>query len=337
MSHFSVCVEIPGDRFEDGHVYNGEIDDLLEKILAPYCESTEDPCYLTFEDRTSEIDSDFKTGTMDGVRFPDGSACSIYDSKFCKEYKVCDGVIKKKGEDAEYHEVSFPDGCGLIHDMPISELYSYEGFCENYCGYRKNSSGVWGCYYNPNATWDWWETGGRFRGKLVVRNGTPGVLPVIEKVGDVYKPVVNAKGFQYVSGAFKKDICWTEMMANALAGYRKSYNAYVKAFSSGKVENLDTIASITDEGIVGWGQMLYLKGETLDEFLNRNGVSPTDQYVLSTYAYVDGNGEWHGSGEMGWFGLSSNDMPERAWHDEMQSWLSGIEDDAYIVIVDCHI
>jgi hypothetical protein len=40
---------------------------------------------------------------------------------------------------------------------------------------------------------------------------------------------------------------------------------------------------------------------------------------------------------MGWFGISSNDKPERAWLDEIKALTEEIAEDDFVVIVDCHI
>ena len=83
--------------------------------------------------------------------------------------------------------------------------------------------------------------------------------------------------------------------------------------------------------------MIYIKGETLDEYKARKGTSDTDQYQVHAYAFIDRNGDWNASGDMGWFGISCNDKPERAWNDELQTLMNEVQDDDFIVAVDCHI
>lgn len=62
-----------------------------------------------------------------------------------------------------------------------------------------------------------------------------------------------------------------------------------------------------------------------------------DQYMISSFAAIDRNGDWLGSGDMGWFGISTNDKEERAWNDELQTLLNEAQDDDFLVVVDCHI
>ena len=117
----------------------------------------------------------------------------------------------------------------------------------------------------------------------------------------------------------------------------QSYKQCVAAFASGDVKDFGFFATLTEDGIRGWGEMIYIKGETLDDYKARKGVTDSDQYLIGDYAYIDRNGDWSGSGDMGWFGISSNDKPERTWKDELQAFMDEVQDDDFIAIVDCHI
>lgn len=117
----------------------------------------------------------------------------------------------------------------------------------------------------------------------------------------------------------------------------KRYQKCVKAFETKDLTDFGPLCRILDEGISAWGEMLYLKGETLDEYKARKGATDLDRYMCHTYAFVDRNGDWIGSGDMGWFGISSNDKDERAWNDEIQKLMNEAKDDDFLAIVDCHI
>lgn len=55
----------------------------------------------------------------------------------------------------------------------FEECYEARGEDWNFNRYRKDSDGVWREYstYNPNAEWDWYEIGGRWPGKILVKEG----------------------------------------------------------------------------------------------------------------------------------------------------------------------
>ncbi len=144
-------------------------------------------------------------------------------------------------------------------------------------------------------------------------------------------------GYQYADAARKKDICWDVMRKIAVDTVEKRYQKCVKAFETKDLSDFGPLCRILDEGISAWGEMLYLKGETLDEYKARKGATDLDRYMCHTYAFVDRNGDWTGSGDMGWFGISSNDKDERAWNDEIQKLMNEAKDDDFLAIVDCHI
>lgn len=123
----------------------------------------------------------------------------------------------------------------------------------------------------------------------------------------------------------------------AVDAVEKRYQKCVKAFETQDLTDFGPLCRILDDGIAAWGEMLYLKGETLDEYKVRKGATGQDRYMCHTYAFVDRNGDWAGSGDMGWFGISSNDKDERAWNDEIQKLMNEAKDDDFLAIVDCHI
>ena len=56
---------------------------------------------------------------------------------------------------------------------------------------------------------------------------------------------------------------------------------------------------------------------------NECKVSQIDMDKISPpYAYVDTNGIWNERGEMGWFGISSNDKDEKTWDDEFKKFIN---------------
>ena len=60
---------------------------------------------------------------------------------------------------------------------------------------------------------------------------------------------------------------------------------------------------------------------------------------FSTYAVVTPDGVWHGKGDMGWWGLSSESADEaRDWEEHFKErFIDTADPDDYVTIVDCHI
>lgn len=337
MSHFSVCVVVP-QVYSNVRVSARNIESCLCRILAPYDEQTEEAEYREFEDRTEEAKAGYETDTTQAVRFPDGTIHSVHDNEFTDRFYTLEGAIYEYGADrkrTEKLQTEASRAYELINDYPVKQRYtSFEAYCEEYCGYVQNSEGLWGYTHNPNAKWDWWQIGGRFPGKFLVKED------VVDCIATHMSPDDDDQvpdGYKYADAARMKDICWDLMKQIAVEAVEARYKRCVEAFESGQSKDLDFFARITDEGIIGWSSMIYVKGESLDNYKARKGVTDMDKYPINTFAFVDRNGDWSGSGDMGWFGMSSNDKPERAWNDELQALMSNVQDDDFIVAVDCHI
>ena len=103
-----------------------------EELLAPYNEQDED--YCEFQDRTDEVRERWE-------KLPELDA-STYD----------DGTPNNSP-------------CDKAHYPTIDDL------AKHWFGYRKNDEGKWGATYNPNAKWDWYSEGGRWKGFIKTKDG----------------------------------------------------------------------------------------------------------------------------------------------------------------------
>jgi hypothetical protein len=63
-----------------------------------------------------------------------------------------------------------------------------------------------------------------------------------------------------------------------------------------------------------------------------------EERSLQTYAVIDGEGEWHAPGRMGWFGMSSEGDNDR---DQFTKWFvkfwADLPDETWLAVVDMHI
>jgi len=57
---------------------------------------------------------------------------------------------------------------------------------------------------------------------------------------------------------------------------------------------------------------------------------------FSTFAVL-WDGQWSERGEMGWFGMASNEKPKDTWGEEFSRLVTALNDDAVCVLVDVHI
>ena len=114
-------------------------------------------------------------------------------------------------------------------------------------------------------------------------------------------------------------------------GLASNENINIQARELGKI--LAQNKSIT---YVQGGSDKGLMGETLKEFCVRNGLY-NSKYYIDCYAFVDANDEWNSKGDMGWFGISSNEKENIEWTKEVSGFIENLNNDDYVIFVDCHI
>lgn len=68
----------------------------IDELMAPFCEGTDDPAYLEFEDRTDDLRRDYETDKINCVRFPDGTVVPEYNRLVYEKYLIKDGKVFQK-------------------------------------------------------------------------------------------------------------------------------------------------------------------------------------------------------------------------------------------------
>ena len=94
-------------------------------------------------------------------------------------------------------------------------------------------------------------------------------------------------------------------------------------------------------------------GRWADEIIRKDGTMCNSEYIEDIdwermfsegcvpYVIVDNEGVWHERGQMGWFGIGSNEKSHKDWNEEAKSYvdkmLSNSDEDMLVVAVDFHI
>ena len=125
--------------------------------------------------------------------------------------------------------------------------------------------------------------------------------------------------------ARKKDIAWDVMRKWEIRQSIHYFYRLEKMFQAGKLEP-ETFGVLTEDGIVGYKEYLYLKDETLIEFLGRVGIPPEWKYPFTVHDIVDQD-NWEASG----------DYRITEWHARLDQYLDELDDDTVLAGVDCHI
>lgn len=186
----------------------------ISELMAPYCEQTDDPKYLEFDDRTDALHREYETDTTNCVRLPNGVIVSMYDQTVTGKYRIKDGKVyqRKAGRLGHEKRTKKAKKMRALPEYPVKKLYpTLEQYAEEHCGCTFDRQyNAYGYYCNPNAFWDWYSVGGRWPFQFLVRDTAEYILGE-RSYGDEDTTCEAPEGYIWVCGARKKDIAWDLM------------------------------------------------------------------------------------------------------------------------------
>lgn len=200
---------------------------------------------------------------------------------------------------------------------------------------------------NPNAKWDWYQLGGRWRGFFKAKPGVNGQAGT-----DGWSaPQLQNGHFDLLR---KGDIDVEGMVQDAM---NEAYAEYDKAMQIADGRELPSWKEIRErhgnEGIDA-ARSEYNSNPVIQDFnaadLRFWNDSPGERYgmgreefarrrasgVIMPYAFIY-DGEWYAKGEMGWWGMSTDDMTQEQWNDKFMELFNSLPDDTLVGLYDCHI
>ena len=97
----------------------------IDELMAPFCEGTDDPAYLEFEDRTDDLRRDYETDKINCVRFPDGTVVPEYNRLVYEKYLIKDGKVfqKKAGHLGHEKRTKKAKKTRAFMGYPVKKLY----------------------------------------------------------------------------------------------------------------------------------------------------------------------------------------------------------------------
>lgn len=399
MSHFALVVVTSSDS-------EAQLKAALQPFHEFECTGTSDQ-YVVEVDDTEEQRASYEKATGRRYRSPEGVLYDPYDDIYFRDLTTSEiaqaGTDKfARIPGLNIYEQDWKDGRGYrskVHfvpagwedvDVPVKEYFSLRDYIADATGREVIVQGSLPDYNdkhkygyivvdakgdvvktvrrtNPNSKWDWWEIGGRYRGRLLSKGGfghqgRPGTfnndtyhqggsdglhkgeidfermrklniekhLGWIEeayaKMGDMPRDEVKALCAEY-AGLFKQVM---KPKFDAIdAGTWTGGNVWEKAHAeSPRFEELGKILAPFYD---------YFSGAALDRDIGDPWAWAESVPPLTAYAYLGTDGVWRGSGEMGWFGVSSHEKDSAQWNRELAKALDAVPDDHTIWVVDCHI
>lgn len=333
MSHFTVLVIGPD--------WEKQLEPFWELDLSQ-ADMALDP-RAEFQDKTEEITEEYNTKTVDRVIMPDGRKLCTYDEEF---------KVQKEGGKFPSYEYKIPEGLE-VKPVPFKEIYdNVEEFAREWHGYEKDFNGRFGYYHNPNAKWDWYSMGGRWSGFFKLKSdripegklGQPGVFN--------NKPEERGDGLR-ADQALKGDIDFAGMREEYVKKCLQDYDEFHKVVNGREVPNWENLLKEWEgkvENHVDYCRRIYNDNEVIEDlrkaefyFNEESFLYPRFEYAkkrqdeaVVTYALLK-DGKWYQSGQMGWWGMASNEKDEDEWNSEFTKIVDSLPDDTVLTVVDCHI
>lgn len=216
------------------------------------------------------------------------------------------------------------DDFSVMYKLDKEKYVDVDDYMQNYHGYHPDSEGEgYGYYHNPNAKWDWYQIGGRWSGYFLAKEGKDGALGEkswanegedipqnrcdIIKIGDI--DFVNMELDKRLSAENNWEKSWEEFPSD-LDDEGKDKNYTNRYFRFGIKEETNT-------------------PENKQKYIDR-------QCSMATFAVLK-DGEWYENGNMGWWGMVSDEKDQYVWDEEFTKLVKNLDPETYVAVVDCHI
>lgn len=320
-------------------VFSSRMAEEVDTVMEPfYCE-TDNPNYLEFEDKTEEYREAYENETVNLVRFPNGTVLTEHQYAVYYKYEIVDGRLYERDWGPLHHRkrTKMCKRMQVMENVPYYKAYqSFEEFVEErygtpYCEEQK----AFGYYYNPDAFYDWYSIGGRWPDMFLVKDAC-GEYGIADRSWTCKDQETEAPdGYHWTCAARKKDIVWQTMYEWELEQAKQHFAKLSGWFASGEIPE-NGYMCIKEDGIRRFGELIYRKGETEDEYLGRHIKLKRKRYPLNIYAFLE-EGNWTTADRFIPDGKNSRIENNADWEDELEQFIDGLDEEKVLVIVDCHM
>jgi len=215
---------------------------------------------------------------------------------------------------------------------------SPEEFVEDYHGYKRDKHGNWGYYESPNAKWDWYQVGGRWAGSFLLKpdgEGRRGERSLLDNGPEIPE--------NRVDQACKRDIDWDQMAEHRVQNAKKNWIKAHEEIAAAEKEEIDPSIIKGDDiaKIIRARKVANVKSpmfgydirddDTMESYVARAAASAGAPFAILH------DGKWIEKGQMGWWGMASNEKDETEWGPQFQAFLEQLPEDTMLTMVDCHI
>lgn len=321
-------------------VFSNRMAEETDTVMEPFCSETDNSDYLEFEDKTEEYRKTYENETVNLIRFPNGTVLTEHQYAVWHKYEIADGRLYERDWGPLHHRKRTKKckRMQVMENVPYYKVYqTFEEFVEERYGtpyYEEQKA--FGYYYNPDAFYDWYSIGGRWPDMFLVKDDC-GEYGIADRSGIYCRDRTEKvpKGYRWTCAARKKDIAWQTMYEWELEQAKQSFAQMSGWFASGEVPG-NACLCIGEDGISRFGELLYRKGETEDEYLERFVNLKRKKYPVNVYAFLE-EGDWTTADRFILDGENSRIEDNTAWEDDLEQFVDGLDDETVLVIVDCHM
>ncbi len=339
MSHFCVLVKLPPGSLDDW-----DVEAAVGELMEPYNENNAVEAHAEYDEDPDSI-----------LRM-----VQHYSWPFEEDEKWVD---EEPGEVIDDHYVLAPGRAITVSQL--RQLFAKHADDWSGCEMGIDAGGVFRMStYNPDAKWDWYSIGGRWKGMIPIKPGTEQVLgddglgAAIARSRGEKVPEVPAA---FADVALVKDFDVEKMRADAAASCREAWDKFLvlreaakkpeEAWNEGErtlmrpygfltrlfetgIANRERLKTVDEYGPAEWGPLVLKDIANFDEFAKLYGGDTS----FSTWAVLDDDG-WHEQSRMGMF-ASHSGTPEELnefKNTYMERHILNEDPETTLVMVDCHI
>ncbi|MCM1508927.1 MAG: hypothetical protein NC177_17605 [Ruminococcus flavefaciens] len=332
----SACLNFIISSIESTHFINSTIE-AVDEIMAPYSQDTDVPEYIEFIDCTKEVQSDFEE-CIDCLKLLEGKIVEHMTYPYYNKYSICNGKVYQKDAGPLKHEKRTKKAKKItaLTNYPRKKLHkTFEEYVEKYHGYDFDEKHkAYGYYCNPNAMWDWYQIGGRWPAAFLVKDSCKEYFDGDRSWCNEDSVFKAPEGFRWVSASRKKDIEWNKMQEWEKQEATETFYRLEKMFLKGQIDG-DFRGQFAEKGITLWGEYVYYKDESLDEYLERCIFPKKRKYPLGFCDIVDID-NWFNKNEIA-LNPDTGKFEKIDWENFIDEYIDNLDDDTVLVCVDYHM
>lgn len=316
------------------------VEGIVLDRMYPYWKNIEDTAYMEFVDCTEKCKEEYENYGAVMVRLLNGQWVPEYDFIFSDSYEVYGGKVYQRAFGPLRHRKRTRKAKRMrAENIPFRKQYSdYREYAEKYCCFvKEDGSDAYGFYINSNAEFDWFQIGGRWPNRFLVKADCRDVFS-----GDLSYFLKNEPaeaapdGYCWVTGARKRDIAWDVMKELFIQREHETFLKCEKWYQSGELPADRHDLSITEKGITSCGTLIYNKGQSLEDHLRCKALSEEYQYPLCTYAVLRDD-RWTDLYEMECGSEDNRNENNQTWDQVVEKYIASLPEDAMLISLDCHI